>query len=130
VTASAGRSHTVSVGLFAAMWIFAAPFDSGPFRMLADPLRNVRLGIHGALLQGEIRRKCQMPFFTSVRREHGTNRDDQLDRIHAELLHHLALDSITSYETARYEVSPIPRYTLEIQSKYQPCLLTFEIDEI
>jgi hypothetical protein len=47
-----------------------------------------------------------MPFFTSVRREHGTNRDDQLDRIHAELLHHLALDSITSYETARYEVSP------------------------
>ncbi len=73
--------------------------------MLADPLRNVRLRVHGALLQGEVRRKRQMPFLTSVRREYGTNCDDQLDRIHAEFLHRLALDSITSYEMAGCEVS-------------------------
>ena len=89
------------------MRIFAAPFDGGPFWMLADPLRNVGLRIHGALLQGEIRRKRQMPFLARVRRDNGTNRDDQLDCVHADVLRRRsAIDRMASYETVRYEVSP------------------------
>src|SRR5579863_10653766 len=73
------------------MRIFAAPFDGGPLRMLAHPLRDIGWSTHDALPQREVGRKCQVPFLAGVWREHGTHRDDQVYRIHAETLRRKAI---------------------------------------
>ena len=85
VTAAAVASaqpadHPAFRCLVVAVRIFAAPFHRVPFRMLAHPLRDIGRRGHGALLQRNAPGKDQMRLLAGGRREHGTDRDDQVYR--------------------------------------------------
>ena len=76
--------------------------------MLSNPLRDIGRRIHCALLQGEFRGKRQVPFLAGIRRQDGTDRNDQLDRIHAGTLRPIfMIGSTTSYEAGWRKVSAV-----------------------
>src|SRR5262245_10693952 len=76
------RSATAKSALLLGAAIVAPPPHGDPLWMLADPLRDVGLRIHDALIERHAGRERKMLIFALCRERQRANRHDQFDQAH------------------------------------------------
>ena len=98
-------------GLFLSR-VFAVPAHSHPFRVLADPLRDVRRRSHCALLRRCAARVPEALNFAKCRVSDGAHRDHELEQAHYVILraeHPLTANGSVARVLARDRIFPLSR---------------------
>src|SRR5215813_2187442 len=80
--AAASRSATAKSALLLGAAIVAPPPHRDPLWMLVDPLRDIGLRIHDALIERHAGRERKMLIFALGRERQRANRHDQFDQAH------------------------------------------------
>src|SRR5262245_22029453 len=109
---AASRSATAKLALLVGAAIVAPPPHGNPLWMLADPLRDVGLRIHDALIERHVGRERKMLIFALTRWRQCADCDHQFDQAHPQFY----VNRTILYVVSRPGVSSFPTHSWSVSS--------------